>query len=243
MRRWVHHGVGAHRRGAHRAEGGGPQEQETVLIVDDEEADEEEKEEELAGRSEAGRSPKDDAEQKVVAMLTEAFSSVLVDDAVSAFREAKGHPNKGAEILVQSLVDTSDEPFTSFTLSGVSSFDTGSDDQFTSSLSSGVSESDTGSTSGPGSSEGFELGCVQNLVSERGFRNKQKRVVASAGTVLNVLGKENVRSRMTKLSGSKNGDASGEEEAKQFLCSMIGDDSELNLAVVRDVLCKWPLFL
>ncbi|PRQ34485.1 putative Smr domain-containing protein [Rosa chinensis] len=201
--------------------------------------------------------PKDDAEQKAVAALTEAFSSVSVDDAVSALREAKGHPDKAADILVQSLADTSDEPFTSFTSSGVSGFDTGSDEPFTSSMSSGVSGfdtgsdypftsssssgvsgSDAGSTSGSGSSEGFESGCVQNLVSERGFRNKQKRVVASAGTVSNVLGKEYVRSRMTKLSGLKNGVAAGEEEAEQFLCSMLGDDSELNLAVVRDVLCQ-----
>ena len=75
-------------------------------------------------------------------------------------------------------------------------------------------------------------------MSER-CRNKQKKVIAAAGTVSNVLGKEYVRSRMSKPSGSKNGDAAvGEEEAEQFLCSMLGDDSELNLAVVRDVLCK-----
>lgn len=181
--------------------------------------------------------PKDDAEEKAVAALREAFSSVSVDDAVSALREANGDPDKAAEILVESLADASDEPFTSST-SGVSGFDTGYDDPFTSSSSSsGVSGSDTGSTSGSGSSEGFESGCVQNLVSER-CRNKQKRVIASAGTVSNVLGKEYVRSRMTKPSGSKTGDAVGEEEAEQFLCSMLGDDSELNMAVIRDVLCK-----
>lgn len=181
---------------------------------------------------------KDDAEEKAVAALTEAFSSLSVEDAVSALREANGDPDKAAEILVQTLADISDEPFTSSTSSGVSGFDTGSDEPFTSSSSSGVSGSDTGSTSGSGSSEGFESGCVQNLVSERCFRNKQKRVIASAGTVSNVLGKEYVRSRMTKLKGFKNGVAAGEEEAEQFLCSMLGDDSELNLAVIRDVLCK-----
>ncbi|KAL6200330.1 hypothetical protein ACLB2K_030112 [Fragaria x ananassa] len=177
--------------------------------------------------------PKDDAEEKAVAALREAFSSVSVDDAVSALREANGDPDKAAEILVESLADASVEPFTSST-SGVSGFDTGYDDPFTSSSSSsGVSGSDTGSTSGSGSSEGFESGCVQNLVSER-CRNKQKRVIASAGMVSNVLGKEYVRSRMTKPSGSKTGDAVEEEEAEQFLCSMLGDDSELNMAVIRD---------
>ncbi|KAL6203400.1 hypothetical protein ACLB2K_027100 [Fragaria x ananassa] len=169
--------------------------------------------------------PKDDAEEKAVAALREAFSSVSVDDAVSALREANGDPDKAAEILVESLADASDEQFTSST-SGVSGSVTGSDDAFTSSSpSSGVSGSDTGSTSGSGSSEGFESGCVQNLVSER-CRNKQKRVIASAGTVSNVLGKEYVRSRMTKPSGSKTGDAVGEEEAEQFLCSMLAKGDE-----------------
>ncbi|KAK9940775.1 hypothetical protein M0R45_017416 [Rubus argutus] len=181
---------------------------------------------------------KDDAEQKAVAAITEAFSSVSVEDAVSALREASGDPDKAAEILVHTLADISDEPFTSSTSSGVSGFDTGSDELFTSSSLSGVSGSDTGSTSGSGSSEGFESGCVQNLVSERCFRNKQKRLIASAGMVSNVLGKEYVRSRMTKLKGFKNGVAAGEEEAEQFLCSMLGDDSDLNLAVIRDVLCQ-----
>lgn len=181
---------------------------------------------------------KDDAEHKAVAALTVTFSSVSVEDAVSALRQASGDPDKAAEILVQTMADISDEPFTSSTSSGVSGFDTGSDEPFTSSSSSGVSGSDTGSTSGSGSSEWFESGCVQNLVRERCFRNKQKRVIASAGTVSNVLGKEYVRSRMTKLKGFKNGVAAVEEEAEQFLCSMLGEDSELNLAVIRDVLCK-----
>lgn len=181
---------------------------------------------------------KEDSGKKAVDALTEAFSSVSVEDAVSALREANGDPDKAAEILVQTLADISYEPFMSSTSSGVSGFDAGSDERFTSSSSSGVSGSDAGSTSGSGSSEGFESGCVQNLVSERCFRNKQKRVIASAGTVSNVLGKEYVRSRMTKLKGFKNGVAAGEEEAEQFLCSMLGDDSELNLAVIRDVLCK-----
>jgi hypothetical protein len=29
------------------------------------------------------------------------------------------------------------------------------------------------------------------------------------------------------------------EEAEQFLCSMLGNDCELSMGVVRDVLCKY----
>ncbi|XP_050370857.1 SMR domain-containing protein At5g58720 [Argentina anserina] len=196
--------------------------------------------------------PKDGAEKKAVAALTEAFSSVSVSDAVSALREANGDPDKAAQILVESMADASDEPFTSstsggasctddqFTSStsgGASCSDTGSDYLFMSSSSCGVSGFETGSSSGSGSSEGFESGCDQNLRSER-CRNKQKKAIASAGTVSNVLGKEYVRSRMTKPAGSKIEDAASEEEAEQFLCSMLGDDSEINMAVIRDVLCQ-----
>ncbi|ONH99915.1 hypothetical protein PRUPE_6G057400 [Prunus persica] len=176
---------------------------------------------------------KEDEGQKVIRALTEVFSSVSLDDAVSAYREANGDPNKAAEILERAVVESSEEPFTSSTTSGVSGSDAGS-------------SWGSGSSSGSGSSEGFESGCIQNLVSEKGFRGKQKRVVAAAGTVSTVLGKDYVSSNprrgswstMTKLKGFGNGVAAGEEDAEQFLCSMLGDESELSLAVVRDVLCQ-----
>lgn len=174
---------------------------------------------------------KEDEGQKVIRALTEVFSSVSLDDAVSAYREANGDSNKAAEILERAVAESSEEPFTSSTTSGVSGSDAGSS---------------WGSSSGSGSSEGFESGCIQNLVSEKGFRGKQKRVVAAAGTVSTFLGKDYVSSNprrgswstMTKLKGFGNGVAAGEEDAEQFLCSMLGDESELSLAVVRDVLCE-----
>ncbi|KAH0997522.1 hypothetical protein GBA52_021386 [Prunus armeniaca] len=174
---------------------------------------------------------KEDEGQKVIRALTEDFSSVSLDDAVSAYREANGDSNKAAEILERAVAESSEEPFTSSTTSGVSGSDAGSS---------------WGSSSGSGSSEGFESGCIQNLVSEKGFRGKQKRVVAAAGTVSTFLGKDYVSSNprrgswstMTKLKGFGNGVAIGEEDAEQFLCSMLGDESELSLAVVRDVLCQ-----
>ncbi|KAM2244807.1 hypothetical protein ACFXTI_005823 [Malus domestica] len=173
---------------------------------------------------------KEDEEQKVIRALMEVFSSVSIDDATYAYREADGDAGKAAEILERAVAECSEEPFTSSTASGVS----GSD-----------AASSSGSSSGLGSSEGFESGCIQNLVSEKGLRGKQKRVVAAAGTVSTVLGKEYVSSiprrgptssEVTKLKGFGNGGAAGQEEAEQFLCSMLGDESELSLAVVRDVL-------
>lgn len=163
-----------------------------------------------------GGEKKKKTEEEAVAIhaLTVAFSSASLDDAVSAYREAGGDPDKAAEILGLALSESADDPATS-------------------------------STSGEGSgwSEWFEeTGCVQNLGSERGCRgNKQKRVVAATGTVSTVLGKEYLaasprkypRSMDTKLKG-----LADKGNAEQFLCSMLGDESELNLAIVRDVLCQ-----
>ena len=163
----------------------------------------------------------EEEKNKVVKELTEALSSVSVDDAVSAYREAKVDPDKAAEILGRALSEIGDDPSTSST-------------------------SGEGSTSGSGSSEGFvETSCVENLVKEKDSRgNKQKRVVAATGTVSTVLGKEYMmssprrdsRTMGMKLKGFGNG-VFDEEKAEQFLCSMLGEESELNLAIVRDVLC------
>ena len=106
-----------------------------------------------------------------------------------------------------------------------------------------------GSSSGSGSSsEGFvEAGFVENVMNGKGLRgNKQKRIIAATGTVSTVLGKDYVkaspcpRSGWGKSRGFNNGVVQ-EEDAEQFLCSMLGDECELSLAVVRDVLCKYLL--
>ncbi|KAH6836642.1 hypothetical protein C2S53_005261 [Perilla frutescens var. hirtella] len=70
---------------------------------------------------------------------------------------------------------------------------------------------------------------------------KTKRVVATAGTVSTMLGKDYVRSLPKKGVSKMNGffeQSWSKEEAEQFLCSMLGDDCELSLAVVSDVLCQ-----
>ncbi|KAF3454243.1 hypothetical protein FNV43_RR04690 [Rhamnella rubrinervis] len=172
-------------------------------------------------RSQAAKQvDKGDQEQKVLYTLTQAFSSASIDDAMSAYREADGDPAQAAEILGRSSLDNAEDPSTSSTSSGVSC-----------------------SGSGSASSEGFvESGFVQNLVNERRFKgSNQKRVVACTGTVSTVLGKDYVMSsrkrdstRMTKLKGLCNG-VVVREEAEQFLCSMLGNESGLSLAVVRDV--------
>lgn len=78
-----------------------------------------------------------------------------------------------------------------------------------------------------------------------GSFRKQKAVAVSAGMVSNFLRKDYVVGRGRK------GRAGVEEEVKvkgmagvtkdraeQILCSVLGDDSELHLGVVRDVLCR-----
>ncbi|KAF9599115.1 hypothetical protein IFM89_035394 [Coptis chinensis] len=75
-------------------------------------------------------------------------------------------------------------------------------------------------------------------------KNKQKRVVASAGSVANVIDKGYVRDSPVNWHGSKKFGGYekmkgvNKEEAEQFLCSMLGDDCEISMAVVRDVLCQ-----
>lgn len=95
--------------------------------------------------------------------------------------------------------------------------------------------------------EGFvEANCCEDLVKEKGFRGdkkKKKRVVVATGTVSTVLGKEYAMSTLPRRDSSKAKSVS-KEEAEQFLCSMLGDETELSMAVVRDVLCEFsPLLL
>lgn len=167
---------------------------------------------------------KGDEEQKLVQALTEVFSSASLEDAISAYREANGDPDAAAKILGRALLDNADYPCTS------------------SSTSSGASCSSSGSSS----SDWFvESGCIQNLVNEKRFKgSNQKKVIAATGTVSTVLGKDYVMStprKVSKMKGLGNGVAA-KEEAEQFLCSMLGDDSGLTFSVVRDVLCEYYYF-
>ncbi|MBA0604826.1 hypothetical protein Godav_017460, partial [Gossypium davidsonii] len=135
----------------------------------------------------------DDEEQKrLLGLLMEAFGSISLEEATSAYNQADGDLDKAAEIL-SNLIDN-----------GSNSED-------------------------PDPGRGRSRGGKQ-----------QKRVVASTGTVSTVLGKDYVRSSPWRdpaaVAPAKSVLAT--EEAEQFLCSMLGEECELSMAVVRDVLCQ-----
>ncbi|CAI0540701.1 unnamed protein product [Linum tenue] len=176
-----------------------------------------------AGTATGVRPSPQEEERKILGALMEAFDSASIDDAAAAYKEANGDVNRAAEILT-TMTDNTDVS------SGVSGFDTGSG-----------SGSSCSSASSSGSSEGSMEG---HLISGgKGFRgnNKQKKVVAVTGTVSTLLGKEYVKASQRRDSSKSKEFGNGapdREDAAQFLCSMLGEDSELNLAVVRDVLCQ-----
>ncbi|XP_031271205.1 SMR domain-containing protein At5g58720-like [Pistacia vera] len=155
--------------------------------------------------------PEDESKNKNVSSLTEAFEDV-------SLKEADVDANKTAEILTM-LSENSEDPST------------------TSSVFGGSWGLDSGSSSG--SSVGYvETSCVQNTVKKG--TSRQKRVVAVTGTVANVLGKEYARASPRKTGKFKevvdDRNWLDEQEVEQFLCSMLGKDSELSMAVVKDVL-------
>lgn len=146
-----------------------------------------------------------------VSLLTDALEDV-------SLKEVDVDANKKAEILT-TLSENSEDPSTASSVFGGSS----------------------GLSSSPSSSVGYvERSCVQNMVKKGASR--QKRAVAVTGMVANVLGKEYVRASQRKAEKFKEvvNDQNGfnEKEVEQFLYSMLGEDSELSMAVVKDVLRK-----
>ncbi|KAL5077199.1 hypothetical protein RYX36_016183 [Vicia faba] len=178
---------------------------------------------------------KEEKKNLVLQSLVDAFSLSSIEEAVVAYDVANGDPTKASEILRRGLVDSIEDPFY---CSSSSSWSGGSN-----SNSNGVfSGFDFGSTSG--SSDGFlDLICREDVVGFEGVKHqqkqkqKQKKIVAATGTVSTILGNEYVRrgSGRKKRFGNEVAD---KDEAEQFLYSMLGNDCDLNLAVVRDVLCQ-----
>ncbi|KDO66885.1 hypothetical protein CISIN_1g043016mg, partial [Citrus sinensis] len=172
-----------------------------------------------------GEEVQNDTKNQIIHSLTEAFGSVSLEEATSAFCEANGDVNKAEELLTALTEGNSEDPLTSSSVSG------------------GSSSLDSGSSSG--SWLGFgETSCVQNPVDYGNKKggSRQKRVVAVSGMVANMLGKDYVRASPRK-SGRFKGvgdDQSGfdKEEMEQFLYSMLGDECQFSMAVVRDVLCQ-----
>ena len=167
-------------------------------------------------------------EKQNIESLMEAFCSVSVEEATAAYREAGGDLNRAADVL-SSLVD---------------------DDPSTISVASGSSGQETGSTSEYGA--GSSSSCGEDLTRERWFKGgKQNRVIAATGMVSSVIAKDYLKPNPVRKkefplaerssyevcgNGKKAGDR---EKAEQFLSSMLGDDCELSMAVVRDVLCEY----
>uniref|UniRef100_A0A2P2K3G3 Uncharacterized protein LOC105131046 n=2 Tax=Rhizophora mucronata TaxID=61149 RepID=A0A2P2K3G3_RHIMU len=172
----------------------------------------------------------EEEESKAVIALFDAFDSILLEEASSALKEANGDVEKAAEILANSADSAAEDPSsTCSVMSGVSSSDSGL----------GSSSSSWGSSSG--SSEGFR---ESNLVNRKGLRgnNKQQKRVAVTGTVSTVLGKDYVKASPRRGSAKGKEPVNGvlsKEEAEEFLCSMLDDDCDLSMAVVRDVLCQY----
>lgn len=170
--------------------------------------------------SENTKSNGESEEEKIINRLVEAFSLASIEEAEAAYKEAKGDPDKAAEILF-GLSDNS-EVFQASCSSSSQSF---------------------GLDSMSNSSEGFtELGGFSDSTSSRSSRgSKGKKVVAATGTVSTVLGKNYVSSSSRKELVKEKGLGGAKvnvEETEQFLCSMLGDDCELSMGVVRDVLCN-----
>jgi len=167
----------------------------------------------------------EERKKRVLEALVDAFSLSSIREASIAYDIAGCDLERASEILRKGL----------------------SEDSFSccsSSCSGGSSGGGTSSSSSSGmdlgSKEEAERNCGEGVVVG-GFKGgkQKKKVVASTGTVSTVLGKEYVRRNKGSNKGfSANDEVFDMEKAEQFLCSMLGEDCDLNLAVVRDVLCK-----
>lgn len=164
--------------------------------------------------------------QKSLTIAAEAFASMSVGEVASAYREAGRAPSRAAEISTKGPV---------------------MEDQSTTCSSSSASY-DVGSSSSS-SSNASDMFFMGNGFLQDDFKPKSRprmKIVATAGTVSNMLGKDYVRSVPKKSSSKINGfleQGWSNEEAEQFLCSMLGDDCELSLAVVSDVLCEFLVII
>lgn len=167
-------------------------------------------------------------EKNVIETLMEAFCSVSMEEATVAYKESGGDLNKAALIL-SDLVESGDDPSASSVMSGSSGQETGSTSEY-----------------GAGSSSS----CSEDLTRDRWLKgSKQNRAIAATGMVSSVIGKDYMkpnpvrkeyplmeRSKEHCMNGKK---AADREKAEQFLSSMLGDDCDLSMAVVRDVLCEY----
>ncbi|RDX75774.1 SMR domain-containing protein, partial [Mucuna pruriens] len=164
--------------------------------------------------------------QRALQALVEAFSLSSIKEASVAYDIAGGDSDKASEILRKGLVEKSEDSFSCSSSCASSSSSCGS----SIGVSSGLLELGSKGQQNCGEED---VGCF------KGGRHKKKVIAfASTGTVSTVLGKEYVRRNNIRNKGFSVNGGFDREDAEQFLCSMLGNDSDLNLAVVRDVLCQ-----
>ncbi|CAJ2640278.1 unnamed protein product [Trifolium pratense] len=176
----------------------------------------------------------DTTKKLILQSLVEAFSLTSMEEAVIAYDIAKGDPHNASEILRRGLVENIDDPFSS---SSSSSYFESSSCSNSGSGGGGSSSSGLDLASTSGSSDGFvDQICGNDVGGFKGVKQK-KKIVAATGTVSTILGNEYVR-RNTGRKKRFGNEVVDKEEAEQFLYSMLGNDSDLNLGVVRDVLCQ-----
>ncbi|XP_060175029.1 SMR domain-containing protein At5g58720 [Lycium barbarum] len=156
----------------------------------------------------AGDSDVGGVESSILNALTDAFSNVSVEEAKCAYNEANGDLNKAMEILGDIEERKEEDKITSCS-----------------------------SSSGNVGSSNSDVSFGGHSVVQR--KAKAKKLVAATGSVSMMIGKDYVRTT-PKKSGSKfkGGENLSNDEVEQFLCSMLGEDSDLSLAVVQDVLCQ-----
>ncbi|XP_022847064.1 SMR domain-containing protein At5g58720 isoform X2 [Olea europaea var. sylvestris] len=172
---------------------------------------------------------------RVLKNLTETFASVSLEKTAYAYNEANVDPNRAAQILASVVGSAVAEDHSTSCSSSSANYN-----MDTSSSSSGNYSLDTSS-----SSSASELFVQANDCVQEGFKLnskvRSKKVVATAGTVATMLGKDYVRSTPNKSSlkwKRFHEESWSREDKEQFLCSMLGSECELNLGVVRDVLCQ-----
>lgn len=79
----------------------------------------------------------------------------------------------------------------------------------------------------------------ENYSQKKAKKARPRHVVVSSGMVSGVIGKDYTGSH----SESNDKIQRDVEEAEEFLCSMLGENSDLGMGVVRDILGKKAQFL
>lgn len=157
-------------------------------------------------------------ERRDLAWLLDAFASATIDQVESAYREAGGDPFLAAGILGSAQDTMPPQP----------------------------------PQPAPQPPPPPDLSPRSGSGGRKAGRRQKRAAVAATGMVAGVIGKGYTRpatptvsapnvwkGRDGEIEGSGGGRKYSVEEAEQFMCSMLGDDSELGMGVVRDVLGQY----